>query len=137
MPRTVSATVVALFLILAACGGTASPQATPEPPNASDPASPSKAADSVELTVATDTGSDLEFDPPAVTAPAGASVVLAFENKSTVPHNLTFDAPISAATATVVSPGASETLEFQAPDPGTYAFVCTLHPGMAGTLTVE
>ena len=41
------------------------------------------------------------------------------------------------ADSTVVVPGASETLEFKAPDPGEYAFVCTLHPGMGGTLVVE
>lgn len=78
-----------------------------------------------------------KFDPPAVTAPAGANVVLTFENRSTVPHNLTFNATISTATATVVSPGASEAVEFRTPDPGSYEFVCTLHPGMAGTLTVQ
>jgi plastocyanin len=63
--------------------------------------------------------------------------VLTFDNRGTVPHNLTFGEPISAATSTVVSPGGSEMLEFQAPAPGTYEFVCTLHPGMVGKLTVE
>ena len=29
------------------------------------------------------------------------------------------------------------TLTFAAPDPGDYKFVCTLHPGMEGTLTVN
>jgi plastocyanin len=31
----------------------------------------------------------------------------------------------------------SQTIEFTAPDPGEYTFVCTLHPGMEGTLVVE
>jgi plastocyanin len=44
---------------------------------------------------------------------------------------------IDAATSTVVAAGATETISFTAPDPGSYAFVCTLHPGMDGTLTVE
>jgi len=35
-----------------------------------------------------------------------------------------------------VAPGASETLQFTAPAPGDYPFVCTLHPGMDGVLTV-
>ncbi len=34
-------------------------------------------------------------------------------------------------------PAASEALEFKAPDPGDYPFVCTLHPGMRGTLVAE
>lgn len=53
-----------------------------------------------------------------------------------MPHNLTFQAPINVATATVVEPGSSQTVEFKAPDPGEYAFVCTLHPEMSGTLIV-
>jgi plastocyanin len=91
----------------------------------------------VEVTVGTDTGADLKFDPGDVTVPAGTDIRLAFENRSSVPHNLTFQGPISVATSTIVAPGASETLEFKAPDPGEYAFVCTLHPGMGGTLVVE
>ncbi|MGP1674413.1 MAG: cupredoxin domain-containing protein, partial [Candidatus Limnocylindrales bacterium] len=90
----------------------------------------------VEITVGTDPGADLKFDPASVSVPAGAHVRASFENRATVPHNLTFSEPISTATATVVAPGASETVEFTAPDPGDYAFVCTLHPGMGGTLTV-
>ena len=50
---------------------------------------------------------------------------------------ITFGEPINAATATTVPPGESETIEFTAPDPGEYPFVCTLHPGMEGTLVVE
>src|SRR5687768_1985633 len=79
----------------------------------------------------------MKFEPAEVTAPAGADVALTFENQSTVPHNLTFQAPIDVATATIVAPGASETVEFAAPDAGEYPFVCTLHPGMDGTLIVE
>ena len=85
----------------------------------------------------TDTGAELKFDPAEVTVQAGADVRLTFENRSTVPHNLTFQGPINVATSTIVAPGTSETLEFKAPDAGEYAFVCTLHPGMGGTLVVE
>jgi plastocyanin len=95
-------------------------------------------SDVVEITVGTDTGNALLFDPAGVTVPAGAEVALTFENRSTtVPHNLTFGDPINAATATIVQPGASETVTFTAPDAGEYEFVCTLHPGMSGTLIVE
>ncbi|HSK93821.1 MAG TPA: PQQ-dependent sugar dehydrogenase [Candidatus Angelobacter sp.] len=92
----------------------------------------------VEITVGTDTGTANEFDPLEVTVPAGATVRLTFENRSTsVPHNLTFGEPINAATAVTVAPGESETIEFTAPEAGEYTFVCTLHPGMDGTLVVE
>lgn len=91
----------------------------------------------VEITVSTDTGSANQFDPGEVSVPAGATVRLTFINDATVPHNLTFDDPINAATAVTVQPGAEETIEFTAPEAGEYTFVCTLHPGMEGTLVVE
>jgi plastocyanin len=91
----------------------------------------------VEISVATDAGGALTFDPGEITVPAGATVRLTFTNRATVPHNLTFDDPIGAATDTVIDPGDSQTIEFTAPEPGEYTFVCTLHPGMEGTLLVE
>lgn len=91
----------------------------------------------VQVTVGTDTGTELLFDPTEVTVTAGATVQLTFVNESTVPHNLVFNDPINAATATIVDPGAEETIEFTAPEAGEYTYVCTLHPGMEGTLIVE
>ena len=91
----------------------------------------------VELTVGTDTGTELLFDPTEVTVTAGATVRLTFVNESTVPHNLTFREPIDAATENIVQPGEEETIEFTAPEAGEYTYVCTLHPGMEGTLIVE
>ncbi len=117
-------------------GGGTPPSAAPSA-SASGGAGPSASGAATDLTIGTDTGTALQFDPTTATVPSGASVSLTFENRSTVPHNLTFAAPINAATATVVAAGASETIEFSAPDPGEYPFVCTLHPGMEGTLTVE
>jgi aldose sugar dehydrogenase len=109
-----------------------------EQPSATAAASASAAAgDVVEVTVGTDDGTELRFDPLEISVPAGATVRLTFVNESTVPHNLTFRDPINAATATIVQPGAEETIEFTAPEPGEYTFVCTLHPGMEGTLVVE
>jgi plastocyanin len=92
---------------------------------------------SVEITVGTDTGAELKFDPAELTVQAGADVRVTFENRASVPHNLTFQAPINVATSTVVAPGTSETAQFQAPAAGEYAFVCTLHPGMDGKLIVS
>jgi plastocyanin len=119
-------------------GGSPSPApSAPATPPASSPASPpASTGAAVEITVATDTGSELRFDPVDVQVQAGAQVRLTFENRSTVPHNLTFADPIKAATATIVAAGTSETIEFVAPAPGSYQFHCTLHPGMSGTLTV-
>jgi glucose/arabinose dehydrogenase/plastocyanin len=112
-------------------GGGPSPSASP---GASAPAGEGEAA---SVTVGTDTGSALLFEPPDVSVAGGGDISVVFENRSTVPHNLTFGPPIDAATATIVNAGASETITFAAPEPGTYDFVCTLHPGMDGVLTVE
>lgn len=120
--------LVAAFLAVGACaGGT---NTTPSSP-------PNGASSGEEVNVGTDTGTELLFDPVQVAVRAGVDVRLTFENRSTVPHNLTFEAPINAGTSTVVAAGASETLTFTAPDPGQYPFICTLHPGMDGTLIVE
>lgn len=106
-------------------------------PTGSAGASGAPTGDATELTIGTRTGAELEFEPDEVSVPAGGQVSIVFENLSTLPHNLTFNEPINAATNTIVDPGASETIEFPAPAPGDYTFVCTLHPGMEGILTVE
>ena len=128
---------IALIFMLAACSSAATTPSGSEGQSTGESAAPSPGGEVVEITVGTDTGSTLIFDPAQITVPAGATVRLTFSNKATVPHNLTFDDPIDVATETVVDPGASETIEFTAPDAGEYTFVCTLHPGMEGTLVVE
>jgi plastocyanin len=109
----------------------------PRPPAASAAPSGGTGGEAAEVTIGTDAGTALQFDPTAATVPAGSNVRLTFENRSTVPHNLTLGEPINEGTATIVDAGASESLEFSAPEPGDYKFVCTLHPGMEGVLTVE
>jgi plastocyanin len=141
MRRIYLGAVLAATFLVSACGGaangpsTAPVTASPSGGPGATPSTPS--GEPVEITVGTDTGAELKFDPAEVTIQAGTTVRATFENRSSVPHNLTFQAPINVATATVVEPGSSETVEFKAPDPGEYAFVCTLHPGMGGKLVVE
>jgi aldose sugar dehydrogenase len=103
-------------------------------PAASAPAGDGETA---SVTIGTDPGAALLFDPTEASVQGGGEISVVFENRSTLPHNLTFGPPIDAATATIVDPGASETITFAAPEPGSYDFVCTLHPGMDGVLTVE
>jgi len=117
----------------AAASASPSAAASPSAPAASAPASGATTA----LTIGTKTGDELEFDPDELSVPTGAQVSVTFENRAALPHNLTFDAPINVATSPVVAPGASETIQFAAPAPGDYAFHCTIHPGMQGTVTVE
>ena len=97
---------------------------------------PSQTAE-LELLVSSAPGNLLTFVPGAISAPAGTLVRVAFRNDSSQAHNLTFQAPISAATRTIVEAGASDAATFVTPGPGSYTFVCTIHMGMTGTLTVE
>jgi plastocyanin len=140
MRRIYLGAVVAAILVVSACDGAANgPSTAPATaPSSVGPGATSSttSGETVEITVGTDTGAELKFDPAEVTIQAGTTVRVTFENRSSMPHNLTFQAPINVATATVVEPGSSETVEFKAPDAGEYTFVCTLHPGMAGTLVV-
>ena len=125
---------LALALVLTACGGGGNTGAG----GGNTGGNAGGAGGATTLNVGTDTGTELKFDPTTVTAAANQEVTLVFTNKSTsVPHNLTFQEGITAKTDPNVAAGQSETLSFTTPGAGTYKFVCTLHPGMEGTLTVQ
>jgi plastocyanin len=123
----------------AAASAPASPSVVPSAPASAVPSAGSGAPSGAvtKVTIGTKTGAELEFDPDDVKVPTGVTVSITFENRASVPHNLTFKAPINAATEPVVAPGTSATLEFTAPAPGEYAWACTIHPGMQGKLEVE
>lgn len=90
-----------------------------------------------EVVVGVARGEALSFEPASISAPAATLVRITFRNNSSLAHNLTFQAPMSAATRTIVAAGASDAMTFVTPEPGVYPFVCTIHMGMAGTLAVE
>jgi plastocyanin len=72
--------------------------------------------------------SNFAFKPSALTVHAGDTVV--FTNDDDVTHNVTADGFKSGD----VAGGKSWSYTFT--KPGTYAYVCTYHPGMSGTITV-
>ena len=116
-------TVIVMLALAAACALPIAARPSPSP--------------GLELAVASAPGDALTFLPEEISAPAATLVRINFQNGSSQEHNLTFEAPISAATKTIVDAGASDTTTFMTPGPGSYTFVCTIHMGMAGTLTVE
>ena len=88
--------------------------------------------------VATDAGTALKFDPAAFDAPANTKIQINFTNKAQgLPHNMTFQSGVAAKTADQISPGQTASLSFTTPAPGSYKFVCTIHPGMEGTMNVK
>ncbi|WP_411855715.1 plastocyanin/azurin family copper-binding protein [Roseiflexus sp.] len=123
-------------------------------------------AASTTIEIASD-GENLAYDKTAFTVPAGQTITLTFRNVSTAQqHNIVIvkggedvaarvdeeainagppdflpadRADIVAATK-MLGPGASETITFTAPEPGTYVFICTYPAhyagGMKGVMTV-
>jgi plastocyanin len=134
MRLTYLGVLAAALLAISACGGPTAPSSAPvvAPPSEGAPS-----GETVEITIGTDTGAELRFDPAGLTIKTGDEIRVTFENRASVPHNLTFGPPINVATSTVVDPGTSETVQFTAPSVGEYLFVCTIHPDMSGTLIVE
>ena len=116
-------TMIVVLAVAASCAmpGSARPAETP----------------ALRLVVASAPGEGLTFVPDAIVAPADTLIEVTFRNDSDQAHNLTFQAPLSAATRTIVEAGASDATTLVTPGPGSYPFACTIHMGMSGTLTVE
>ena len=84
----------------------------------------------------------LEFDTADVTVPAGQPVTLIADNIDPgIPHNwavYTDDSASELIAGTPICTDCTETITFDAPEPGDYFFRCDVHPiQMVGTFTVE
>ena len=84
----------------------------------------------------------IKYEQSSVTVKADTSFQIAFDNKDAgVPHNVTLHQ--GDATGAELFKGAIfngvETRTYTVPplDAGSYAFVCTVHPTMIGTLTAQ
>ncbi len=74
---------------------------------------------------------DYDFSPRELTVQAGAAIT--WTNRDSAPHDATYEAG-AWATGTLRQ-GESATIVFDSP--GEYEYLCTIHPDMKGTLTVE
>ena len=74
---------------------------------------------------------NLAFDPAAITVPTGTTV--AWTNDDAVPHTVT--STDGAFDSGIFDPGGSFSFTFS--EPGSFAYVCQLHPQMQGTVTAE
>ena len=83
------------------------------------------------------------FDQKTVTVPAGARVIINFENRDRIPHNVSVYESERAIKvfyySKIINGMQNVQYEFTAPEkPGTYFFRCDLHPrGMIGDFVVE
>ena len=73
---------------------------------------------------------DFTFGPNSVTITAGGTVT--WTNSDAAPHTATGDGG-SFDTGTI-NPGGSQSITFDTP--GTYSYICSIHPNMTGTVVV-
>lgn len=127
--------ILSLGLILAACSSGSEESAAPE---TSAPATNGEGnGASADLAI---TAADMAFDTDTLTAPAGEEIVVTFTNNDTVPHNFsvyTEEGGEAIATGDIINEGETDEVELGTLEPGTYYFVCDLHPEMNGSFVVE
>ena len=86
--------------------------------------------------------SGVKFEQTTISAPAGKPFRIQFENKDAgTPHNVAIHEGSPTGNelfkGEIFSGVATKTYDVPALPAGTYAFVCTVHPTMTGTLTVQ
>ncbi|ALR14442.1 plastocyanin [Mycobacteroides saopaulense] len=93
-------------------------------PHGSTPGSPAPTGPAVII-------ENFAFNPPTLTVPAGTTVT--WTNRDEEPHN------VVAEDGTFRSPGmdAQGTFSYQFAKPGTYQYVCGIHPFMKATVVVQ
>jgi len=86
-------------------------------------------------TVTVNMDNDLKFHPDTVKARVG-TVTFDVVNVGTVPHDLSFEGAVSGTTGSVDGK-TDKHLRVTFSKPGTFAFTCTVHPGMDGKVVVS
>jgi plastocyanin len=84
----------------------------------------------------------VKYEQETVTAPAGVPFQIAFDNKDPgTPHNVSLHLGGSTGAelfkGTIFNGVETRTYDVPALDAGQYAFVCTVHPTMIGTLNAQ
>ena len=76
------------------------------------------------------------FQPTSLTAPPDATFAVEFENRDTVPHNVSIRAGLPGFSGEIFGGPATRTYTFAGLPAGAYPFLCDVHPEMTGTLQV-
>jgi plastocyanin len=115
----------ALALVAAGCGGGSKSSSGASTSTSTPSSSSSGGAVVIKM-------QNIQFDPKAVTVKVGQKVK--WVNEDGVAHNVT-----SQSGETIKSPtfGQGGSFEFTPKQAGEIKYVCTLHPGMDATLTVQ
>jgi plastocyanin len=131
MKRLLTLLLACTALVAAGCGGDEEEDPAPAGGGAAtqeDTGSGSGEASGEGLTIAM---KDFKFDPKNATVKVGQTVT--WTNEDSAPHNAV-DEKGGAFKSELFNKG--ETYEFTAEKAGKIDYVCTIHPGMEGTLTV-
>jgi plastocyanin len=142
--RFLSVAVLSVALVSACATASAgwtyvpAPPATPVPSSAAS-AQPSGSANPNLIVIS---ALAFKFEPLTATAPAGVSFQVSFENKDAgVPHNIALHLGDVNGAELFKGPifNGVETRVYDVPplDAGAYAYVCTVHPTMIGSLTAK
>jgi len=116
---------------------------TPAPPSPSPPGSAGPAASGGGQAIPLGlTAQNIAYDQTGLSAPANTPIQLTFVNNDAgIPHNVSIhrDTPTGEAvfTGDIVTGVTTKVYDVPALPAGTYAFVCSVHPSMVGTLTVK
>ncbi len=145
-----TATALVLLLAAAACGGPAT--STQAPPAGSASAAPT-AAPVATVAPSPSPGSpatitieavDFAFSVKTIEAPAHSTFKVTLNNSGEDVHDIAFydrqgGSPLSPdAVSQVLQGGESDTITFTTPGPGTYYFLCVIHPvEMNGAFVVK
>ncbi|MGH2476182.1 MAG: cupredoxin domain-containing protein [Candidatus Limnocylindrales bacterium] len=133
--------------LLVACAGEnpgwtyqPAPSVTPAPSievSASPSASPGSDSGAIMISA-----NGIAFEQAEVNVPAGEPFQIEFTNNDAgIPHNVAIhrDSPTGEAVfeGEIFNGVETRTYDVPALDAGAYAFICTVHPNMVGTLTAE
>jgi plastocyanin len=158
-----AALVAVAALVLAACAGNTVPNWTYAPAPSTTPAASASGAAGSESPAASGSAaasgspsasgsggaggasveiiaSGIQFTTNNVTAPAGQKLTLTFRNQDNgIPHDVDIKDPSGGDVfKTDITTGPTDkSYDFGPLQPGTYSFVCNVHPNMTGTLTVQ
>jgi plastocyanin len=125
--------VLVLSAALAAGACSSGSTATPNAPASVAPAASSSAPASAPASAASGTSVDIKgfaFAPPTISAKVGDAVT--WTNQDSVPHTVTFDD--KSVDSGNMAQGATFNHTFD--KAGTFAYHCSIHPQMTGTVTV-
>jgi plastocyanin len=127
MTRILLALCAVVALAAAGCGGSNSSSTSSASSSSTSTAAASSSGGAVTIKM-----QNIAFDPKAVTVKVGQKVT--WTNEDTVDHNVTSQ---SGETIKSDNFGKGATFSFTPKTAGTIKYVCTIHPGMTATLTVQ